>query len=129
MYSLCLNRSLLYTAITRAKKKCIIIGDKEGLEECKKNIPQRITNLYRRENQKKSVSFCDCIIKINRNLDKIISSRTIKKILEKNGIIAANLKSGSKYYNRELTRLHSLLIQKSKLIGELLLFDVDNDSI
>lgn len=40
-----LNKNLLYTAITRAKKKCIIIGDKEGLEACKKEMPIRITNL------------------------------------------------------------------------------------
>jgi exodeoxyribonuclease V alpha subunit len=42
-----LNKNLLYTAITRAKKKCIIIGDKEGLEMCKRDMPERVTNLFK----------------------------------------------------------------------------------
>lgn len=42
-----LNKKLLYTAMTRAKERCIIIGDKEGLEACKKDIPPRITNLFK----------------------------------------------------------------------------------
>lgn len=46
MYSPVLNRNMLYTAITRAKNKCIIIGNHEGLLECKKKMIPRITNLY-----------------------------------------------------------------------------------
>jgi hypothetical protein len=44
--------NLLYTAITRAKKRVIIITDSLGLLECKKPMIPRITNLFR----KKSVS-------------------------------------------------------------------------
>ena len=47
MYSMALNRNLLYTAITRAKQRCIIIGDKGGLDECKKKRPERVTNLFK----------------------------------------------------------------------------------
>jgi len=107
------------------KLKSLYLLDEIMIEN--RGIPY--VNKNKKYTVQKSVSFCDCIIQVNRNLDKIISSRKIKKILEKNGITTANLKSGSKYYGGELTRLHSLLIQKSKLIGELLLFDVDNDSI
>jgi len=41
-----LYRKLLYTAITRSKKKCIIICDTESLEMCKKIVPSRVTNLF-----------------------------------------------------------------------------------
>lgn len=44
-----LNKNLLYTAITRAKSKCIIIGDKAGLDECKKEMPLRVTNLFKNQ--------------------------------------------------------------------------------
>lgn len=40
-----LNKNLLYTAITRAKKKCIIIADKDSLSACKQDMAPRITNL------------------------------------------------------------------------------------
>ena len=47
MYYGLLTRKILYTAITRSRNRCIIIGDKEALNYCKKIDPERITNLYR----------------------------------------------------------------------------------
>lgn len=35
-----LNRNLIYTAITRAKKKCIIIGDKNTFNKCVCKLPE-----------------------------------------------------------------------------------------
>jgi exodeoxyribonuclease V alpha subunit len=46
MYSKLLYKGMLYTAITRAKKKCIIICDKKSLRECKKSNPNRVTFLF-----------------------------------------------------------------------------------
>ncbi len=46
MYNELLTRRLLYTAITRAKKRCIILGDQRALELCKKEDKKRITNLF-----------------------------------------------------------------------------------
>lgn len=42
-----LQRNLLYTAITRAKKICVIVGEKEMIEYCVKNvvIDKRLTTL------------------------------------------------------------------------------------
>lgn len=42
-----LNINMLYTALTRAKQKCIIIADDAGLFECRRLMPDRITNLYK----------------------------------------------------------------------------------
>jgi len=42
-----LNKNLLYTAVTRAKKRCIIIGDKEGLKKCKREMEERVTGLFK----------------------------------------------------------------------------------
>jgi exodeoxyribonuclease V alpha subunit len=42
-----LSINLLYTAVTRAKKKCIIICDKNALTECKKTMNLRITNFFK----------------------------------------------------------------------------------
>lgn len=41
-----LTRKLLYTAITRARKKCIILSDTESLEYCKAIDKLRVTNLF-----------------------------------------------------------------------------------
>lgn len=46
-YHKLLTRKLLYTALTRAKKRCIIIGDKLAQEKCKKEDTPRVTNLFR----------------------------------------------------------------------------------
>ena len=42
-----LNKKILYTAITRAKKRCIIIGSNEALELCKQEMTERITGLFK----------------------------------------------------------------------------------
>jgi len=42
-----LNKNSFYTALTRAKKRCIIISDKKGLEMCKRNMPERVTGLFK----------------------------------------------------------------------------------
>ncbi|AEX61069.1 hypothetical protein c7_L3 [Megavirus courdo7] len=54
MYTKLLNRNMLYTAITRAKKKCIIISNENGLHECKKLMDTRITNLFRQSKNPQS---------------------------------------------------------------------------
>ena len=41
-----LNKNLLYTAFTRAKKKLILIGDKSTLEETRHKEIQRKSNLF-----------------------------------------------------------------------------------
>ena len=46
-----LNRNMLYTAITRAKNKCIIISDERALFECQKEADKRVTNLYNKRKQ------------------------------------------------------------------------------
>ena len=46
MYFGLLHRKMLYTAITRTKKKCIILCDAISLGSCKKKDAQRITNLF-----------------------------------------------------------------------------------
>lgn len=45
-----LNKNILYTAVTRAKKRCIIIGDKEGLKKCKREMEERVTGLFKNVN-------------------------------------------------------------------------------
>lgn len=47
MYNQLLTRKMLYTAITRTKEKCIIIGDKKALEMCKKEDRVRKTSLFK----------------------------------------------------------------------------------
>uniref|UniRef100_A0A6C0CCJ9 UvrD-like helicase C-terminal domain-containing protein n=1 Tax=viral metagenome TaxID=1070528 RepID=A0A6C0CCJ9_9ZZZZ len=42
-----LSRNLLYTAITRAKKRCIILADSAGLQKCSKKRSIRVTNLFK----------------------------------------------------------------------------------
>lgn len=42
-----LNKNLLYTAFTRAKKKLILIGDKEVLENTKNKEITRLSNLFK----------------------------------------------------------------------------------
>lgn len=72
MYSPMLNRNMLYTAITRAKNKCIIISDDAGLLECKKIMSRRITNLFNTR-----IPNCDPVrdlIIIDNNLSKIYAS-------------------------------------------------------
>lgn len=46
MYFELLSRKILYTALTRAKKRCFIIADQKGLDMCKRLDTPRITNLY-----------------------------------------------------------------------------------
>jgi hypothetical protein len=41
-----LYRNLLYTALTRAKKRCIIIGNPDALDYCKQLMKPRITFLF-----------------------------------------------------------------------------------
>ena len=47
MFHKLLTRNMLYTAVTRAKKKCIIIADKQGLNMCKSIASPRITGIYK----------------------------------------------------------------------------------
>ena len=46
VYSIMLNRSLLYTAISRARQKIVFIGNREAIQEClEKNVKRRNTSL------------------------------------------------------------------------------------
>lgn len=53
MYFGLLTRKLLYTALTRSKKRCIIIANKQALEMCKKKDRPRITNLFQGDPKEK----------------------------------------------------------------------------
>lgn len=44
-----LTRKLFYTALTRSKKRCIIISNKKALKMCKEEDKPRITNLFQGE--------------------------------------------------------------------------------
>ena len=43
-----LTRKLLYTALTRSKKRCIIIADQGALAKCKNEDKPRVTNLFQK---------------------------------------------------------------------------------
>lgn len=124
MYAPLLNRNLLYTAITRAKKKCIIIGDKAGLDECKKKMAPRITNLYKNKN-KDTRLFFDNIMAINKNLDKIVNVPTCHKILVDYGIDPEKMRDC-----RQMTKLYYALMRNVGLVDKLLSFNkYDNNHV
>lgn len=77
MYHQLLNRNLLYTAITRAKERCIIIGDEEGLLECKKMMEPRITNLFRCR------PIIEDLLYINNHIDQFKNNSAIRNCLKK----------------------------------------------
>lgn len=110
-----LNRNMFYTAITRAKKECIIIGDIMGLETCKSEMPSRITNLYRAKD-----ILDDNVIFINQNIGRCLNNKIICKRLEMNDINLVNLKNRSKHYNREKIKLINILEEESELKNMLL---------
>ncbi len=84
MYSPMLNRNMLYTAITRAKNKCIIIGDDVGLLECKKLMVARITNLFNGRIPKKDI--VKDLISIDNNLSKVCESNFIIDLFKEHDI-------------------------------------------
>src|ERR1700733_2065301 len=96
----CLYRNLLYTAITRAKERCIIIGDDIGLLECKKIMNPRITNLYKR--------YYNFDIKKLLLIDKFfdLSNLSACDILIKSGIDPKNLEEFSDKYYPEMLKLY-----------------------
>lgn len=76
MYSELLTRKMLYTALTRTKTKCIIIGDKKSLEYCKKIDRPRITNLFQN-----NITSYDMICFILNNIHKYIKYTNILHFL------------------------------------------------
>ena len=142
-----LNKNLIYTAITRARKKCIIISDKEGLIACKKELRRRITNLCGKarrisnaaakdaieeipdaieeipdeiSDEIEEIPFVDNIIMITMNLDKYIKSKEMRTILRRKGLNIANLKSDSEKYNKEMTKFYNELIMDKKMVDEVM---------
>jgi len=114
MYSGLLNRNLLYTAITRAKKKCIIIGDDGGLEECKKLMEPRITSLFKNSINTK-MDLLDTLILVDNNINKCLKSTQICELLKTFGVEINNLKN-------ELSKLHTVLLKNINLLNELVSF-------
>lgn len=134
-----LNKNMFYTAITRAKKKCIIIADDVGLLECKKEMPKRITNLYRttKSTINKSIndhSIIDDMIAVTNNLDKYLKSDEICKLLTDNGINISRLNNAnilrltnakSNNCNNELGRFYKLILLNDELLKKLFKYNDD----
>jgi hypothetical protein len=121
MYGPLLTRNLLYTAITRAKQKCIIIGDERGLYECKKIMTPRITNLFK--NTLRTRLFFDDMIIINRSISELVKMSAIQELLEGyqiNALILGNNKS--KKFKNELSKLHLAMIRNRTLLDMMLSF-------
>ncbi|QTF48905.1 mg1120 protein [Acanthamoeba polyphaga mimivirus] len=101
-----LNRNMLYTAITRAKNKCIIIADRQGLDMCKKIMEPRITGLYKIPPHTINN---DDIIKALAIIDKNIKSQWMRSILESYDINVDKLMSNtiqrSEEYNSKIGRI------------------------
>ena len=150
MYDGLLNKNLLYTAITRAKNKCIIIGNEEGLDKCKKGMVPRITNLYRESEKtlgtektlkplKPLKPFFDEIMTIHYNLNKFNNSPSMSKLLATYDIKMSNLRKKSPcpegqvrlgtcsqpspHYSKELSKLYLLIMRNDLLLNELLFFN------
>ena len=105
MYAPMLYRKLLYTAITRSKFRCFIIADKKGLEECKKTMPERITNLYKNYESTQRATLYSDIMYISRNLGIYLKSKKYIKLFD-----TYHLNINSAPYNSSLTKLYTLLI-------------------
>lgn len=129
MYGPMLNKNLFYTAITRAKQKCIIIADEGGLLECKKPMQKRITNLYR--SAKVAVdnlinqNIFDIMMTIRNNLDKYLESKELCELMTTNNINVLNLKDKNQIvvFNRELTIFHNAVLKNDDLFYKLLAFN------
>jgi exodeoxyribonuclease V alpha subunit len=130
-----LNKNMLYTALTRAKKKCIIIADEGGLSGCKKTMPKRITNLYRTtslisDKITNQTIFFDDIMIIRSNLKKYLESKELCKLLTTNGINIVNLKNvgHTNDFNQELSKFYSVILKNNDLYCKLLGFN-DNSHV
>lgn len=117
MYTKLLNRNMLYTAITRAKKKCIIIGNENGLHECKKLMDTRITNLFRHsknlqsdEKQQVKCNPTDIIEVLIMILKKIRENDDSEKMIE----LLLSKKIDIKQINKEEKTINTI-IEMSKL--------------
>nr|WBF71244.1 hypothetical protein [Megavirus caiporensis] len=117
MYTKLLNRNMLYTAITRAKKKCIIISNENGLHECKKLIDKRITNLFRQSknpqsDEKQQVKYnpTDIIEVLTMILKKIRENDDSEKMIE----LLLSKKIDIKQINQEKKTINTIM-EMSKL--------------
>ncbi|AKI80650.1 RecD-like DNA helicase [Acanthamoeba polyphaga mimivirus] len=105
-----LNRNMLYTAITRAKNKCIIIADRQGLDLCKNFMVPRITGLY-----KISPISNNDIIKALILIKKNIKSQYIRSLFESYDINVDKLMSNTIQRSEEYHRMFKILIENKGL--------------
>lgn len=105
--SIILSRNLLYTAITRAKKKCIIIADDGGLLECKKIMNSRMTTLFHCDNfGKVTVDIFDALIFIKNKFGVCLGSPEIVKLLCDVGVRVSKFGvNNESVYRREYGRM------------------------
>jgi exodeoxyribonuclease V alpha subunit len=130
-----LNKNMLYTAITRAKKKCIIIADEGGLLGCKNTMPKRITNLYGGTDLTSNkladqTIFADDTMIIRNNLNKYLESKELCELLTTNGINIEKLKNTDHVndFNQELTKFYNVILKNNDLYHKLLVFN-DNSQV
>jgi exodeoxyribonuclease V alpha subunit len=81
-----LTRNLLYTALTRAKNRCIIIGSNSGLKFCKRLMTPRVTGLFLSNRLFSSnnhhVLMCNKFIIASISLDVLIKKSYIKSLFK-----------------------------------------------
>lgn len=117
-----LSRNLLYTMISRAKQRFILIADESGLHLCKRILARRITNLYRRQRIEinkmiSNNSFFDLVWIIRKNLNLA----QIHQLLQSNGINPANFHNDNlRTRHNELTKLYLRLMHDGDLFKKLL---------
>ena len=115
MYPLLLTRKLFYTALTRTKKRCIIIGDKKALEMCKKIDVPRITNLFQNNH-----TICDMLFFIFDKVSEYINLDEVSCLLNEIGINSNYfLNNFMTEYYKESQKLCNVLIHKSNHCLEL----------
>lgn len=128
MYSQLLNRNLLYTAVTRSKQLCFIIGDTLGLDECKKIMKPRVTNLLKGTyiSSKNTINFCESltndIITIRKYIDHLIEIPEVIVQLESYGINLSRIKSTKVEFLNfvERNKLTNLIVKNKSVRNDIL---------
>lgn len=115
--------------------KFIIIADEQGLLECKKSMPKRITNLYKISQEKlKTIynnNFCDDVLIIFKNLNKCLDNRELCNTLILNNIdiVCLKNKKQKQEFNKELMKLYTLISKNTEIYYKMISHVTKNNSI